>query len=442
MDKDELFLGSSDGFIAAPEWVPSPAGPSVGGSAADYDGDGDFDLLVAQALTSDILLRNDGTHFTDVSIAAGITDEQYDTSGATWGDVDLDGDLDLILVSHREESFDATDPYDADGIFFPDPHPTRLFLNNGDGTFAHIEDAFNLDPFPYSFSAILIPQSGHTPLLYLINDFGPEWVPNLTLEWNGSGYTLKNTPASLQVSLYGMGTDISDFNYDQVPDILMSSWCDPVLLLSDSDNSWYQAEKAHGLIKCDERHLFSWTPSAEDFDNDGDLDVWMSFGPFPAEAIGGGTNPLDQPDAFFINNRQELEYVSTFWGIEDTASSRGGAMVDLDQDGRLYLIRAAVNAPTVVYWGQCSNGNWLEVELNQQGLNQFGIGSKITTVTKERTYTDWIISGEGTATSKPPRVHFGLSSSTQIEEIMVTWPDGESTVHLTNALNDRIVLTR
>ncbi|MGC6509510.1 MAG: CRTAC1 family protein [Myxococcota bacterium] len=444
LDLDEFYLGSANGFTTANQWIPDnlPA-LSVGGVAADYDGDGDFDLLVAHAEASDRLLRNDGTYFTDVSESAGLTQYAYDTSGATFGDVDLDGDLDLILVSHREASFDTDDPNDADGIVFPEPHPPQLYLNNGNGQFTEITDAFEIDPLPYSFSAILLPQEGTPPLLYFVNDFGPEWMPNLMFEWNGSGYTMIEGPTSLQIALYGMGADITDFNYDQEPDIFMSSWCNPAMLLSDSDNSWYHAEQAYGFTKCDERHLFSWSPAAEDFDNDGDLDVWLSYGPFPIDTLEGTNYMHEQPDAFFINNRQGLIYVSDIWEIEDTASARGGVMVDLDQDGNLDIIRAAVNAPTEIYWGQCSNGNWIEIELSQAGLNRFGIGSKVSVITAEQTYTDWIFAGgEATGSSKPPRVHFGLGSSTKIQTVVVTWPDGSVETYSPSQLNARIQITR
>ena len=315
--------------------------------------------------------------------------------------------------------------------------------NNGDGGFTELTQAFELDPFPYSFSAILLPQEGTTPLLYIVNDFGPEWMPNLIFEWNGNGYSQIDDPASLQIALYGMGADITDFNYDQEPDIFISSWCNPAMLLSDSANSWYHAEQAYGFTKCDERHLFSWSPAAEDFDNDGDLDVWLSYGPFPIEGLGGTNFIEDQPDAFYINNRQGLVYVSDIWEIEDTASARGGVMVDLDQDGNLDIIRAAVNAPTEIYWGQCSNGNWIEIELSQAGLNQFGIGSKVTVVTDAQTYTDWIFAGgEATGSSKPPRVHFGLGSSTKIQTVVVTWPDGSVETYNAGQLNTRVQISR
>ena len=197
LDVDEFYLGSNSGFVAAHEWIPdNQATLSVGGVAGDYDGDGDFDLLVAHAEASDRLLRNDGSYFTDVSASAGLTEQAYDTSGATFGDVDLDGDLDLILVAHREASFDADDPQDADGIVFPDPHPPQLYINNGDGGFTELTQAFELDPFPYSFSAILLPQEGTTPLLYIVNDFGPEWMPNLIFEWNGNGYSQTGSSSS------------------------------------------------------------------------------------------------------------------------------------------------------------------------------------------------------------------------------------------------------
>ena len=186
------------------------------------------------------IAENDGSYFTDVSASAGLTEQAYDTSGATFGDVDLDGDLDLILVAHREASFDADDPQDADGIVFPDPHPPQLYINNGDGGFTELTQAFELDPFPYSFSAILLPQEGTTPLLYIVNDFGPEWMPNLIFEWNGNGCSQIKTLRHLDRTVR-MGADITDFKRSN--GYLYSRWCNPAMLLSNSANSWYHAGK-------------------------------------------------------------------------------------------------------------------------------------------------------------------------------------------------------
>jgi hypothetical protein len=79
----------------------------------DFDNDGDLDLYVRNSDTGRIL-RNDGGHFTDATPGSGIEPAGF-LWGDAWGDVDNDGDLDFLYFVRNE--------------------PSRLMLNQGNGTF-------------------------------------------------------------------------------------------------------------------------------------------------------------------------------------------------------------------------------------------------------------------------------------------------------------------
>jgi hypothetical protein len=71
-------------------------------SFADYDNDGDLDMLVTSLYTGHYatLYRNDGyRHFTDVTFESGI--RVHDSVSNVWTDIDQDGDLDVV-VADRE----------------------------------------------------------------------------------------------------------------------------------------------------------------------------------------------------------------------------------------------------------------------------------------------------------------------------------------------------
>lgn len=93
---------------------------SYGLSWADYDGDGDHDLFVANFDRENVLYRNDGAGRLEPVAAGPLAEERAGASkGHTWGDYDLDGDLDLFV---------------ANGTYAPDMR-NFLYRNDGAGNF-------------------------------------------------------------------------------------------------------------------------------------------------------------------------------------------------------------------------------------------------------------------------------------------------------------------
>lgn len=96
---------------------------NIGGGAAasDYNNDGWIDLYVINSRGNNALYHNngDGT-FSDVATQAGVADPEGHGNAAGWGDYDNDGNVDIFLTNFGT---------------------SKLYRNNGDGTFSDMTEA-------------------------------------------------------------------------------------------------------------------------------------------------------------------------------------------------------------------------------------------------------------------------------------------------------------
>lgn len=165
-----------------------------------------------------------------------------------------------------------------------------------------------------------------------------------------------------------------------------------------------------------------------DFDNDGQPDLYWSV----AVAIGDarhlficrGLGVRDGLPRFDVPEFPELdpELTSQNRSAPDRYTQVyyvNGAPVDIDQDGRLDILAGSwPPEPSRLFRNVTTNGNHaLEVRVAGQGGNASGIGAKVSVFTPDRScllgYGE-ISTGAGYAGSKPPVVHMGLGTHTNV----------------------------
>jgi hypothetical protein len=140
-------LGLNDGngfFVGADTLFPSGHDNSAAAVSADIDADFDVDVYVANGLFGDgdkLMVNGGDGFFTDVS-GIQIPQDNNATNGAAFGDVDLDGDFDLVIAN----SFFASN---------------RIFINRGNGYF----DDRSGDLLPWDSA-----ESGHVAFGDIDND--------------------------------------------------------------------------------------------------------------------------------------------------------------------------------------------------------------------------------------------------------------------------------
>jgi hypothetical protein len=403
-------LQFDDATDTLPNATPSK---SASASAIDIDVDGDMDLFVGGYKEPNALLINDGSGvFTDGTEAAGFTQYNYRTVGSSWADFDLDGDLDVYIPNY--------------GVPQGVADPSLLYENDGNGVFsisdwelpknaveghAFIGGWFDLNDDLY-------------PELYVVNDFS--WMHPNPLLWNqGDSFLEDDGTAGLRIKANCMGLGIGDINLDGVPDMMVPAWNRLDLLMSlNGEPLYYSAATVLGinLNKNTQRQL-GWASEMHDFDNDTDLDIYVVFGYLNADP----PNSSEQPDALYVQqfDGSFVEQATTF-GLGDRGMSRGVAILDLNNDGWLDIVKPNKNIAAKIYLATCGAEHWVRVKLEQPGANPKAIGARVRVLQDDQAWTRWIsLSSTGLASSVPPEAHFGLGSLTTIQRLEVRWPDGE-----------------
>ena len=108
-----------------------------------------------------------------------------------------------------------------------------------------------------------------------------------------------------------------------------------------------------------------------------------------------------------------------------TASSRGLAVGDLWNDGRISAVITNLNAVPSLLVNQVRNSNhWIAIRTVGTKSNRDGIGARISVKSGTRTLVDEVRSGSSYNSSSDMRVHFGLGSSTKVDSVQIRWPSG------------------
>jgi enediyne biosynthesis protein E4 len=112
-------------------------------------------------------------------------------------------------------------------------------------------------------------------------------------------------------------------------------------------------------------------------------------------------------------------------GITTAASSRGLAVGDLWNDGRMSAVMSNMNAVPSLLVNQIRTPNhWIAIRTVGTKSNRDGIGARILVKAGSRTLVDEVRSGSSYISNSDMRVHFGLGAAAKIEWVEVHWPSG------------------
>ena len=423
-------------------------GYSMHSTFFDYDKDGDLDLYVAnypptsfkapvdyykymienhEDRDSDHLYRNDGDHFVDVTNESGISNFGL-SLGVVASDFNNDGYPDVYISN----DFNA---------------PDFMYLNNGDGTFTN--DILNS-----------LQQTSFFGMGVDASDFNNDgWVDLFQLDMNAAdNFRSKANMSSMNPEVFYQSVALG-LHHQYMQNSLQLNQGN----LNNSSPAFSNIARWSGVSSTD----WSWGGLFADFDNDGWKDLYVTNGirrdvnnkDFYNEhraffdKMENDPNyknkeeevkllsylekmPSEKLSNYLFQNQQEngFENRNLEWGLDEKTFSNGVVYSDLDNDGDLDLVVNNLEDFASIYRNNNTNSNFIGFKLEGED-NQLPVGARIHLKASGKYQMQELNLSRGYLSSVSPRVHFGLGTTTELEEVIIEWPDGRKSELKDNQIN-------
>lgn len=420
--------------------------------------------------------------FQEMAEEYGIDSGSPSTS-ASFFDFDRDGDLDLFLLNHNTQSTQILDISVTKSALKQKHEAGPQFFENQNGKFTEITEKAGISSSSLSYGlglAISDINRDGWPDIYIGNDYT---IPDY-LYINQKDGTFKDQILEMidHVSNFSMGNDIADINNDGLVDIMTldmmpednarqklllapdnyevfdlnvkkgfhHQYMRNMLHVNNGDGTFYEIGQVAGISNTD----WSWASLFADFDNDGWKDLFVSNGYLRdynnmdflkymdnyVQTSGGKLKredllnmvknmPSSNLTNYIYRNNENLtfENVTKEWGLNKSANSNGVAYSDLDNDGDLDLVINNINSKAFIYQNQSVDNdhtNFLKIKLVGDKSNSLALGASIKIFSQGKTQLLEQNVHRGFQSSVSPILHFGLGNTSNVDSLIVTWPDG------------------
>jgi len=460
---------------------------SNGVTMADVNDDGFLDIYVSCGGPSlepkdreNLLYLNNGDQtFTESGKTYGINDSHW-SNHSSFFDYDQDGDLDLFVMNHTtywrvnipkvvEIMKDTAKLLEA---------TNHLYKNNGDGSFTDVTLDAGILNYGYGLGLVTVDinDDGLTDV-YVANDYS---VPDFMYINQGDGtFKDEQKQRTRQITYYGMGCDIADFNNDAEPEIvvvdmaisdhyrsktLMASMNSQLFRylteylklpyqymfnsfqLNNGNGKFSNIAHQVGIAKSD----WSWAALLADFDGDTYKDLFISNGirKYPrdndfmmamkkARDENGGSVPnhlkeelyqkmpsIPLENKYYKNSGQlQFEESTTEFGSGEASFSYGAAYADLDLDGDLDLLVNNMDDTAFVYQNNTLIPNYLSIKPVKENGSPY-YNTKVKVYTKDKVQYQELCPVRGYYSSMEPTLFFSTAEVKKIDRIVFEWPDG------------------
>ena len=417
-------------------------------TAADYNNDGWVDLFAARPFHHFRLFKNvEGRSFEDVTFSSGLLSQNtlarnYVTWVSAWGDVDNDGDLDLVMTQYGQRS--------PVGIF-DRPSVSSQFFRNDDGHFVNktqqfgLYDTFNNQNF---IGATLADYDGDDfPDLYVASTYSG----TSTLFRNLGGQRFEQIEMAKENNP-GFTAAFVDIDHDGDLDLFKAgasfarTSTEGAVFRKDLDelSTGYSTIFVQHEGKFEERRdlfaeqmpISTMGASYGDLNNDGCYDFYLGTG-----------NPegwFVLPNLMYLGERDgtqctgAMRSISRLFGFGTIQKGHGIVFFDFDNDGDQDIYSSLGGMwpsdrwPNQLFVNDSTIDHaWVRLRLRGRQTNYYGVGARITIQARndrgETIVRRHLISNKTGFGSAPYVAHVGLMDATKIESVSVRWPVSQQT---------------
>ena len=372
--------------------------PSWSLAAGDFDGNGYNDLLYGGGSGVTFMKANDtGTAYTEISGSDYVFSQR-----SNFVDINNDGHLDAF-VCHDVEA----------NVYFINDGSGNLTFYQGESV-GVVENGLGLTPGGGNYGTVWI-------------DFDNDRDMDLFIAKCRGGSTTISTNELWRNDGNGVFINIAD------------------------SNGWYNTNYptvGHNNASNLGDNIQTWSSAWADFDNDGDMDVYVGAsstsngdsklmknngdGTFTDVTSGSGVLAaqlgIENAPADFDNNgykdilsNGDILFNNGDFTFTNYASNMPptGAIGDTNNDGFLDVFRSGN-----IYLNNTKTNNWVKINTVGTVSNINGIGARVEIETASGTQIRDVRSGEGFEFMSSLNTHFGLGTDTTINSITIYWPSG------------------